>query len=78
MRSASAMWSKSSPRSNNARLRPPPTIKAFLRWCVGRAILDQSPAEGVPLPAREVARDRVLTDQELAEVILAARKIGGT
>jgi integrase len=54
------------------------SIRTFLRWCVGRAILDQSPAEGVPLPAREVARDRVLTDQELAEVILAARKIGGS
>jgi integrase len=45
---------------------------------VSRAILDQSPAEGVPLPAREVARDRVLNDQELAQVILAARKIGGS
>jgi integrase len=53
------------------------SIKTFLRWCVGRAILDQSPAEGVPLPAKEVARDRVLNDQELAQVILAARKIGG-
>src|SRR5262249_52961926 len=52
--------------------------KTFLRWCVGRAILDQSPAEGVPLPAREVARDRVLNDQELAQVILAVRKIGGS
>jgi len=53
------------------------SIKTFLRWCVGRALLDQSPAEGVPLPAKEVARDRVLDDQELAQVILAARKIGG-
>src|ERR1700730_6941620 len=53
------------------------SIKTFLRWCVGRAVLDQSPAEGVPLPAKEVARDRVLDDQELAQVILAARKIGG-
>jgi len=53
------------------------SIKTFLRWCVGRAVLDQSPAEGVPLPAKEVARDRVLDDQELAEVILAVRKIGG-
>jgi len=34
------------------------SIKTFLRWCVGRAVLDQSPAEGVPLPAKEVARDR--------------------
>jgi integrase len=53
------------------------SLKTFLRWCVGRAVLDQSPAEGVPLPAKEIARDRVLTDQELAQVILAARKIGG-
>jgi integrase len=30
------------------------------------------------LPAREVARDRVLNDQELAQVILAARNIGGS
>src|SRR6478672_3954734 len=52
-------------------------IKTFLRWCVGRAVLDQSPAEGVPLPAKEVARDRVLNDTELAQVIVAAREIGG-
>jgi integrase len=44
---------------------------------VGRAVLDQSPAEGVPLPAKEVARDRVLNDQELAQVIPAARKMDG-
>ena len=30
------------------------------------------------MPAREVARDRVLNDQELAQVILAARNIGGS
>jgi integrase len=53
------------------------SIKTFLRWCVGRAVLDQSPAEGVPMPSKEVARDRVLADDELARVILAARKIGG-
>jgi integrase len=53
------------------------SIKTFLVWCVGRAVLDQSPAEGVPLPAKEVARDRVLDDEELARVILAARQIGG-
>ena len=53
------------------------SVKTFLRWCVGRAILDQSPAEGVPLPSKEVARDRVLDDEELAKIILAARQIGG-
>src|SRR5271169_140413 len=52
-------------------------IKTFLRWCVGRAVLDLSPAEGIPLPAKEVPRDRVLSDDELARVIIAARQIGG-
>jgi integrase len=52
-------------------------IKTFFRWCVGRAVLDRSPADGVPLPTKEVARDRVLSDDELARVIAAARQIGG-
>jgi len=51
-------------------------VKTFLNWCVGRAIIDASPAEGVPLPGKEVARDRVLTDNELASVIMAARTMG--
>src|SRR5499433_752314 len=71
----SAIEQRGAPVAANKTLK---SIKTFLRWCVGRAILDQSPAEGVPLPAREVARDRVLNDQELAQVILAARKIGGS
>src|SRR5215467_6469464 len=70
----SAIEQRGAPAAANKTLK---SIKTFLRWCVGRAILDQSPAEGVPLPAREVARDRVLNDQELAQVILAVRKIGG-
>jgi integrase len=51
-------------------------IKTFFRWCVGRALLNQSPAEGVPLPAKEVPRDRVLSDEELGAVIKAARRVG--
>jgi len=31
----------------------------------------------VPLPAKQVTRDRVLSDVELAQIILAARQIGG-
>jgi integrase len=53
------------------------TIKTFLRWCVGRAVLDQSPADGIPLPSKVTARDRVLSDDELARVIAGAREIGG-
>ena len=69
----SGIEQRGAPGAANKTLK---SIKTFLRWCVGRAVLDRSPAEGVPLPAREVARDRVLNDEELAQVILAARKIG--
>src|SRR5215467_175764 len=69
-----AIVQRGAPVAANKTLK---SIKTFLRWCVGRAVLDQSPAEGVPLPAKEVARDRVLNDQELARVILAARKMEG-
>jgi site-specific recombinase XerC len=48
-------------------------IKTFFRWCAGRAVLDRSPADGVPPPAKEIARDRVLDDDELARIIAAAR-----
>jgi integrase len=69
-----AIEQRGAPIAANKTLK---SVKTFLRWCVGRAVLDQSPAEGVPLPAKEVARDRVLDDKELARVILAARQIGG-
>jgi integrase len=69
-----AIEQRGAPAAANKALK---VTKTFLRWCVGRAVLDQSPAEGVPLPSKEVARDRVLDDNELTQVILAARKIGG-
>jgi integrase len=70
----SAIEQRGAPGAANKTLK---SIKTFLRWCVGRAVLDRSPADGVPLPAKEVARDRVLDDKELAQVILAAQRIGG-
>ena len=60
----SAIEQRGAPVAANKTLK---SIKTFLRWCVGRAVLDQSPAEGVPLPTKEVARDRVLDDSELAQ-----------
>src|ERR1700756_3630357 len=69
-----AIAQRGAPAAANKALK---ATKTFLRWCVGRAVLDQSPAEGVPLPSKELARDRVLDDNELTQVILAARKIGG-
>ena len=52
-------------------------IKTFFGWCVGRAILEVSPAKGLLAPARERARDRVLDDDELARILIAARQVNG-
>jgi integrase len=71
---ASEIAQRGTPIAANTLLK---VIKTFLNWCVGRAIIDASPAEGVPLPGKEVARDRVLTNNELASVIRAVRQIGG-
>ena len=68
-----AVEQRGAPVAANKTLK---SIKTFFRWCVGRALLDQSPAENVPLPSKEIARDRVLNDDELARIILAVRKIG--
>jgi integrase len=70
----SAIEQRGAPSAANKTLK---SIKTFLRWSVGRAVLDQSPAEGIPLPTKEVARDRVLTDHELVQIVLGARKVGG-
>jgi integrase len=71
---ASEIAQRGTPMAANTLLK---VIKTFLNWCVGRAVIDASPAEGVPLPGKEVARDRVLTNNELASVIRAARQIAG-
>ena len=70
----SAISERGAPVAANKALK---SIKAFLRWCVGRAVLDQSPAEGVLMPTKEISRDRVLKDDELARIMRAARTIGG-
>jgi len=49
----------------------------FFNWCVGKALLDRSPCAGIPTPTHEVSRERVLTDAELANVVRAARRVGG-
>jgi len=70
----SAIEQRGAPIAANKALK---AIKTFFRWCVGRALLAQSPADGIPLPAKEVSRDRIVDDEELTRVIMAARKIGG-
>jgi integrase len=50
-------------------------LKTFFRWCVGRAVIDFSPVEGLNLRPPDRARDRALDDRELAAVILTARNM---
>lgn len=50
-------------------------LSKFFNWCVGRDIIAASPCAGVPRPAKEVARDRVLTDGEIAELWHACDEI---
>src|SRR5258708_13214210 len=50
-----AIEQRGAPVAANKALK---SIKTFFRWCVGRALLDRSPADGVPLPAKQVTRDQ--------------------
>jgi len=43
-------------------------MRKLFNWCVDRGLLESSPANGVKAPAKEVARDRVLTDDEIKRV----------
>ena len=52
-------------------------LKTFFRWCVGRAVIDFSPVEGLSLRLPDRVRDRALNDRELATVILASRQMPG-
>jgi len=50
-------------------------IRALFNWAIGRGIIEKSPCAGLAKPTPERSRDRVLTDQELRAVLLAARGI---
>jgi integrase len=69
-----AVVDRGSPVAANKSLK---VVKSFFNWCVGRAIVERSPCEGIRVPTIERARDRVLTDRELAAIIRAARQMSG-
>jgi integrase len=52
------------------------TVRKFFNWCVDRSIITASPCTGVKAPSQETTRDRVLTDEELRAVWLAADRVG--
>ena len=51
-------------------------IRRLFRWAAGRDLVDLDPTQFVGKPAREVRRDRVLDDAELAEVWRATQTSG--
>jgi integrase len=48
------------------------TLSKFFGWCVARDIVEVSPASGIDAPGQEVARDRILSDDELRRLWQAA------
>jgi integrase len=51
-------------------------IKKFFRWCVGRDLIQFSPADSIAKPAQALSRDRVLTVDEMRDVWQACESIG--
>jgi len=51
-------------------------FRRLCSWAIERGIIEVSPAAGIRAPATETARDRVLTDVELAAVWRAAEALG--
>ena len=51
-------------------------VHRLFRWAKSRDLIESNPATDLPKPGREVARDRVLTDAELAAGWKAAVEIG--
>jgi integrase len=51
-------------------------LRKLCNWCLERGILEASPVANVKAPTREVSRDRVLNDDELARVWQATEVLG--
>lgn len=51
-------------------------IRKFFNWCTERGLIAQSPCVTLKAPGRPVARERVLSGAELADVLRGAQAIG--
>lgn len=71
----SPIWDRTQDRPAVARLTHA-TLRKLFRWAVSRGDLDRSPLEGVESPPPVAARDRVLSDAELACVWNGAEALG--
>ena len=50
-------------------------IRKLFNWCVERGIIESSPCVHISRPAPHNSRDRVLSEDEIADVWIAARKL---
>ena len=64
---------KTAPISANRVLA---NIKKFFAWCVDQDLLELSPAISVKRPSKEIQRDRVLSDTEIAVIWRACEGMG--
>jgi integrase len=46
----------------------------MFNWAIGRGILEKSPCTGLSKPTPDKSRNRILSDDELREIIFAARR----
>lgn len=51
-------------------------IRKLFNWCVERGLIESSPCAGLKSPAKLTARDRVLSDREIARVWRASTQVG--
>lgn len=51
-------------------------LSKFFNWCVEREVLEVAPTSGVRAPAKEVTRDRVLSDDEVRWFWHACERVG--
>jgi integrase len=70
-----ALWDNLADRPALARLMHA-TLRKLFKWAVDRGDIERSPLEGATAPPRVEARDRVLTDDELALTWKAAGTLG--
>lgn len=51
-------------------------LRRLFNWCVERDLIVDNPATGIRAPSKEVSRERVLSIDELKDLLAAAERIG--
>ncbi|MBE2191853.1 MAG: hypothetical protein IAE63_06705 [Alphaproteobacteria bacterium] len=49
-------------------------LRKFFNWCIERDLIKFSPAYKISAPAKNITRDRVLSDKELKDIWNASQE----